>query len=221
MRNRFYLSFLFATTAAILEGCSGKSDPAKEQARHDSICIADSIAAEKVTEDAALQYRLDSIRQDSISRIDNIIAHFGPRLFLDIPRDGGYILFKDNVPSTLKKDGFTLVSKKYVKDLICVACGDPDEEELIPGYKIMYENHDIGVTVEWTYNVSDKESKINDFNGVTIDFKNPELERQFLDKVRSCGFKKEKTEWGTIYTYMWDGMHISYSDGKYVIRYVS
>lgn len=219
MRNRFCISFIFATTTLIFITCSGKPHPTLERARQDSIRVADSIAAEE----AALQHRLDSIRQDSISRVEEIMAHFGPSLFLNVPpRDGGYLFFKDNIPSTLKKDGFKLISKQYVKDLICVGCGDPDEEELIPGYRIRYENQEIGVTVEWTYDASGKESKINEPNGVTIEFKNPELERQFLSKVLSCGFKKEKTDWGSIdYTYGYDGMRISYTDGKYIILYQS
>lgn len=216
--------FLFGIVVLlVIASCSGNG--VSEKKNDDFSAKADSIAAATQAAEAeaeARQARIDSIRLDSISRVEKIKEHFGPRLFLDIYEDGSSDSFKENIPRTLKKDGFKFVSKEYVKDLICVGCGDPDGEELIPGYKIKYENKEIGVIVEWTFDLTDKESVINEYNGVTIDFKNPEMEKQFLSKVLAVGFKKHKTEWGTVeYRSDYGGMTIFYEDGKFTIAYIS
>lgn len=96
---------------AIITSCAGSG---KESVQDNQ----DSIVTENPTEKAdeiqaeSEQSRLDSLRLDSIARMEKRMAEFGPGLFLD---NEGFL--KKNIPSALKKDGFEFVSKKYEKTL--------------------------------------------------------------------------------------------------------
>lgn len=176
-------SLFLIVVSIIFINCAGNNS---EKLREDSIRKADSIAAiqseKEETERAAEQARLDSIRQDSIERAQKQMEAFTPSLF--ISKSEGWWNTKYNIPSSLKKIGFSLVQKKFVKDLIGYTDG-----ETADGYNLKYSNEDIGVTVSWGIQTNSNESQIS--TEIAIYFNNQDLENMFVSKIKQMGFKKE------------------------------
>ena len=156
------------------------------------------------------QLVVEQLRQDSIERAQKQMEAFSPSLF--ISKSEGWWDTKYNIYSSLKKNGFSLVQKKFVKDLIGYSDGGTSD-----GYKVKYSNEDIGVTVSWGIHPNSNESQIS--TAIEINFDNPELEHMFISKIKRMGFNKEDS-----YTYLSpDGfvVFINQGNGKYIIAYVS
>ena len=108
---------LFGTAALLLmASCSGNGT--SEKTREDSTHITDSIAqvetarqAEEAAMTTAEQVHLDSIRQDSINRIEKL-NKFNLKPFIDKWEDGSYLKDFKEIKSFLTKEGFKIASKK-------------------------------------------------------------------------------------------------------------
>ena len=189
MKKILYVALSIITSGIWVASCTnGGSGGNAEKLREDSIRIADSIAEEETARTEALQAaeqaRLDSIRRDSIERVQKYIQAFTPSLF--ITKSEGWWRLKDNIPSSLKKIGFTLSQKKLVKDLIEYSDG-----ETVDGFKVTYVNNEIGVTVSWGFHIGEWSKESNIVTDIEFAFTNPELENMFVTKIKQMGLKKE------------------------------
>ena len=142
---------------------------------------------------------------------------FTPSLFI---KKGSYWEIRSNVPSSLKNIGFTLKDKKLVKELICYNCGSGDEE-MEPGYKISYENPELGIVVSWTYEKGDKESQINEVNGIEIEIGNKEMNDLFLSNLKkNYNYRKEGDRYEAEDVISYE-LGVEYQgNGKYLICYI-
>ena len=123
---------LEASALILMASCAGNG--ASEKANEDSARIADSIAQVEATQAAAEQARLDSIRQDSIAKEEEM--RITPTVFWSI---GGNVKTSDR---NLKKYGFKKI--KEIKTPIDPG-NDFYEETIIyrrsfNGRKVDYEN---------------------------------------------------------------------------------
>ena len=188
MEKILYVAVSIITAGIWVASCTnGGSGGNSEKLREDSIRIADSIAEEETARAEALQAaeqaRLDSLRQDSIERVQKDIQAFTPSLF--VTKSGGSWDFKSNITSALKKIGFTLSQKKLVKNLIYTSEGESYE-----GYKVTYINNVIGVTVSWGFPAVEMAKESDIYTNIDIVFTNPELENMFITKIKQMGLKK-------------------------------
>lgn len=95
------------------------------------------------------------------------------------------------------------------------------DEGWIPGYRITYENSLIGASVSWCYDIKDKESQIDEVNGIKIVIANEETNKIFLSYLkknfkysRECERYNTESDWCA-------GIGISnFKEGEYSINYV-
>lgn len=160
-------SLIFFTPLFILIGCSSKSDMAQEQARQDSIRIADSIAQVEAAQAAAEQARLDSIRQDSIANEEKM--RIDPTYFVN---SEGY-----SKPEELViKYGFKL--KKKETEVL-------DEENGVESRTFIYSRNFNNRRIDF-------ESWYDTCSGVTIVFRDKIDFDNFIEDLIKNGFKWDR-----------------------------
>lgn len=190
--------FNYLLLSLMLASCgSTKSSDGSGSDNFDTTPSTDTVTQVEETASDASQ-KTDTIQKietsnDSTQKVNEIRAEFGPSLFLK-KIDRQSFGLKNDVYSMVKKLNFIETGKKFYSKLICYNCGS-DDEGYYPGYKVTYENKDLGVTLTWTYREKEKVSDINDVNGIDIKFADKELEKEFISKLVKMGLKKHGNEY--------------------------